>query len=550
MISWIQRTFQHHFKIIFGIILAVTVLSFIFTIGSTPGVGRADHKEVVQDFFGHNLASQQEKQKIADDAQLSAALRFATRMEADQVQFYAFQRLTALHLADQMHIPSPGPVELRDYIQSLRMFQGSDGQFDAARYESFRASVASSTTGSAQDVARVLAEDVRVSKVERLLGGPGYVLPSEVAEVIAKSDTTWTVSTATLAYATYDPGIRLSDAEVGTFFSENAFRYTVGPLVSVDSVSFSAEAYLAGVTPSDAEVRDYYDANPSRFPAPAAAKAPAAKPDDASRYAAVQAQVRTALRLELAKREATKAASDFAYGLYDGKVEAGAPLQAYLEAHKLKAVTLAPFTAEAGPAELAGSREAAQAAFELNAKRYFSEAIPTPSGAVVLIWRASMPSRQPLLAEVRAKVVADATEAEKRRRFIDLGQRISAALQHGIKDGQTFERAAAAAPGGVKLEVKSFPPFTLRSQPPDLDPTVSAVLDHLAKGAVSDMQATPDKGIFVYAADKKVPALDPSNPRVAQVWRQLSLGYAQTESVGILSGISEAEVKRMDAALK
>src|ERR1700691_1733041 len=130
MISWIQRTFQHHFKIIFGIILAVTVLSFIFTIGSTPGIGRADHREVTKDFFGHNLASQEEQTKIGEDARLSATLRYGGGIGADQIEFYALQRVAALHLADEMRIPPTGPEELKQFIQGLRYFQGSDGHFD------------------------------------------------------------------------------------------------------------------------------------------------------------------------------------------------------------------------------------------------------------------------------------------------------------------------------------------------------------------------------------------------------------------------------------
>jgi peptidyl-prolyl cis-trans isomerase D len=57
MISWIQRSFQHHFRLIFALLLIGMVVPFIFTIGSTPGIGRADHTSVTRDFFGHNLAS-------------------------------------------------------------------------------------------------------------------------------------------------------------------------------------------------------------------------------------------------------------------------------------------------------------------------------------------------------------------------------------------------------------------------------------------------------------------------------------------------------------
>src|ERR1039457_3986747 len=107
MISWIQRYFQRHFRIIFGVLLAVTIISFIFTIGSTPGIGRADRREMTRDYFGHNLASREEVQRMIEDAHLSSYLQYGSDIGADQVQNLAFQRAAALHFADEMHIPIP-----------------------------------------------------------------------------------------------------------------------------------------------------------------------------------------------------------------------------------------------------------------------------------------------------------------------------------------------------------------------------------------------------------------------------------------------------------
>src|SRR5271157_1016812 len=102
MISWIQRYFQRHFKIIFGVLLAVTIISFIFTIGSTPGIGRADRREVNRDYYGHNLASREEIQGMIGDARLSVYLQYGPNVGADQIQSFAFQRAAALHFADEM----------------------------------------------------------------------------------------------------------------------------------------------------------------------------------------------------------------------------------------------------------------------------------------------------------------------------------------------------------------------------------------------------------------------------------------------------------------
>ncbi len=72
MIYWIQRTFQNHFKAVFMVLLSVTIVSFIVTIGATPGIGRADRRVVDNNFFGHNLSSQADLERLLSDARISA----------------------------------------------------------------------------------------------------------------------------------------------------------------------------------------------------------------------------------------------------------------------------------------------------------------------------------------------------------------------------------------------------------------------------------------------------------------------------------------------
>jgi peptidyl-prolyl cis-trans isomerase D len=546
MISWIQRYFQRHFKFIFAVLLAVTIISFIFTIGSTPGIGRADRHEVIRDYYGHNLASRDDVQRMIDDAHLSAYLQYGTEVGADQVQNLAFQRAAALHFADELHIPTPDTAEVTEYIKGLPVFGGPDGRFDVSRYDAFRKGLKSNGLLSEAEIARVLAQDARTARVFQLLTGPGYVLPADVRNVIVKADTSWTISTATIDYASYDPGISPTEDEISKFFSANSFRYTVPPRVSADYIEFPATAYALQSPPTDAEVREYYDSHPDKFPKPQTAKVPLVKPDPAADFKALEPQVRAALQLEKEKRRAVTAASDFAYALYEGKVTRGAALDSFLAAHKAKAVSLVPFTHDSGPAEFGGSREIANAAFELNADRFYSEGIPSPNGAVVLIWKESLPAHEPLLADVRDKVRADLVDDMKRKRFIEFGRTLKATIERKLKAGEPFEKAAEEAGGTVKLAVNAYPPFTYRNQPHDIDQAVIGALDRLDKGGVSDMAITADKGFLVYATDKKTPPLNDSNARFAQVRTQLAISFAQGESFAVLEELVDKELKRTD----
>ena len=46
----------------------------------------------------------------------------------------------------------------------------------------------------------------------------------------------------------------------------------------------------------------------------------------------------------------------------------------------------------------------------------------TPTGAVILFWKETQPTRKPLFTEVKEKVSTDFIEGERRKRFIDLGK--------------------------------------------------------------------------------------------------------------------------------
>ncbi len=559
MISWIQRYFQHHFKTIFAVLLAVTIISFIFTIGAAPGIGRGERRVVERQFFGYNLALADDQQKLMGDATLSANLQFGPMSSADedQVKQYAMQRAASLYLADKWHIPPATPTEIKDAITKLRMFAGANGEFDANAYNTFRKNLNSSRSGLTEaDIARVIGDDVRVQKVDKLVAGPGYVLPRDVKTQLERADTTWTLATATVDYAAFKPAINATAAELTKFFEDNTFRYQIPPRVVVSDVDFPAIQFINEVKVTDAELRAFYDANPARFPKPpevkpANEKTPAIpKPaNPTADFATVRPQVEAAYKLQQAQQLALKAASDLAVAMYEAKVQDPASADAFLSTRKLQAKALAPFTEQEGPAELGHSPEIAQAAFALNKDHFMSDALPSPTGAVVLFWKETQPAHAPLYAEVQAKVRGDYIENEKRKRFVELGKAAKSQLEARLKAGDSFEKAVAAAEAssGLKLELKKIAPFSLRSRPQDVDYSVLGTLDHLNKGETSDMVITADKGVFVYAQDKKLPDVTPSNPRFEETRNQLANYSATMDAQAYIRELVDQELKRTEA---
>lgn len=560
MITWIQRYFAHHFKTIFAVLLAVTIISFIFTIGASPGIGRGDRRVIDREFFGYNLSLQEDQQRLMGDATLSAYLMVGGMggLETEQIQNYAFQRAASLHLADEWHIPASTAAEVTDHIKTLRIFAGADGNFDPKAYATYRDSLKTNPRGVTEaDIARVIADDVRAKKVQDLLAGPGYVLPGDVKLQLSRGDTSWTLATATADYTTYAPAIKPTDTELAKFFDENSFRYEIPPSVVASYIDFSSLNYLSSVTVTDAEVKAFYNANPSRFPKPPEVKPADGKPatppkvDPAADFAFARPAVESTLRLERAQKLALKAASDTAVAIYEAKLDqspAGPALDGFLAARKLALKPLAPFTRESGPAELGGPGEIASEAFKLGktANRYVSEAHAAPVGAVILVWRDLQPARKPLIAEVREKVSADYVENEKRKRFVELGKSIKSQLEARLKAGDTLDKAVATVNAGVKLEVKTLPAFTLRSRPQDIDYSVFGALERLEKGQLSDMVINADKGLFVYAIDKKAPDLTEANPQFVETRTQLAAYNSRLGGSAYLSELVEKELKKSE----
>ena len=558
MISWIQTNFQKHFRTLFAVLLAVTIISFIFTIGATPGIGRAGNRIIERSFFGYNLGNAEQAGRIGRDGQISAQLKGAYQATADQIQQHALTRIAGLALADRLHLPVPSEKEVAAYIATLPVFKDAQGNFDQATYAKFADSLKNNPQFTIADANRVLRDDTRLDQLSQLIGGPGYVLPEEVQKQLTLADSSWTVNVAEWDYAAYDPALSPTDDVLKKYFEENSFRYEIGARAKLGQVEFKASEYMSAASPGEAELRAFYQANAARFPVPEDDKAkkegkPAdlsldpAKKDAAAtdNFPKVRLQVEIAMKVQAAAKLASQAANDFTVALYERKLAANSSeLAAYLAATKHAVTALAPFQPESPPESLAYLGSHADQLTRLSKDRFFSDPLTGPDGYVVLLWQDTLPAYKPLFAEARDKVLADYKDNEKRKRFVEQGKVIRAALEAALKAGTPFEKAAA----DQKLTVKAYANFTLRQPPQDFPYAAFGTLQSLGAGQVADMVAAQDKGYFVHAAQKKLPDLTTANPRYAELRTQLMKYTSAANESAILSAMVEEELKKSGPA--
>lgn len=548
MISWIQTTFQRHFRFLFFGLLVVLIISFVFTIGA-PGIGSAEREIQARTYFDLNLSSPEDQGKLYIDANLSIALQAGFQnIPQAQMQEFALERYAALYLADQINLPGPTEVELVEFINEIRAFMGPTGEFDATSYASFRDNLKLSGQFTEADVDRVLRNDYRVREVQELLGGPGYVTGNEVNFQLARTDTTWGADVARIDYTTYAPTIEPSDDELQTYFEENAFRYDSAPQVRVSYIEFPATRYLAQIQLTEENIRAYYEANPARFPRAETATdtgTPEISVNDPDiDFLAVRDQVSAALRYEQARRFSVEAAADLTVALFDS-APAPEAIETFVASQGGTLRSADPFDRASPPAFLNTAPQLVGTAFTLSADRRVSDPLPTAAGAVVLIWEESIPSAPSLYIAVTDAVRTDYVESQKRQRFVDLGRNLSESLADQVASGKSFADAVNALDNleGATATVESHADFT-RADPPEAFPRVSlGSLEGLSSGDVSEMVLSGEEGLLTHAVSRIAPALGTTDTRYVELKDQLGQLNSATTASGIMRTLISAQLE-------
>jgi peptidyl-prolyl cis-trans isomerase D len=551
MITWIQRTFQRHTKLVFLFLLIVITIPFIFTIGAAPGIGRSGNKLLERSFFGVNLGNEEQARRVFTDGNLSANLGpvFANFAAREGAQRYALERVAGLALADELHLPAPTADQISRFVTTLRAFQNEQGQFDQKRYTGFGDSLKLGGQLTPAMVNRVLRDDTRLEQLGQIVGGPGYVMPGDIKQQLINTDSSWTVQVATLDYASFNPAIAPTDETLKKFFDENSFRYEVPVRPRFSMVEFKGAAFMPPVEPTEAEARAYYNSNPAAFPVPADADkkdpVPAVTPaaGAADSFSKVRAQVVAAMKQAASGRLASKAANDLTVALFERKLAANSPeLTAFLASTGLPVTAIPSFDPNNPPPDKPWLANYAEAIARLSKDRFFSDPLPTTDSFVVLLWNETMPAYKPLFTEARDRVAADFKDQEKRRLFIEHGRAVRAVLQAAAKTPAGFAAAAATE----KLDVKSYANFTFRQPPPDLPAPALQGLQRLEAGQVSEMSASADKGYVVYVQEKKLPELGAGNPRYAEMQKQLKLFTAGYNEHSYLGELVDRELKKTE----
>ncbi len=514
MISWLQNKLQKHLLLVF-IIFAVLIIAFIVQIGNQGPWGGKKERTAEMFFYEAPMNTEAARAQIQRDAQLSVSLSRNQRASKD----LPYERITALHIANQNLVPEPTEEELLEFIKSLPAFQNQLGEFDPQAYNMILDSLSMGSFANKNDLHRVLVDDYRIAKVYTVLRGAGFVNESEILDSLSQRLAKWSVMVAEIDLNTYTPEIEITDEMLQKHYKDFSFTYQTPERRVVDYVEIDAADFVDEIKPSEDELITYFDANSDRYQ-PAPAEDPEAEPAAPVTFEQARLAVRQDYRLEKARDVAAERAYDLVVSIHENDFSRESEgLKAAIAAMNLEVKTASSFAANETPIGTTWGRDIVNEAFQLTEGRYYSEPLQQGNKTIILFFDKAIPPTVPSFETLSKRIAADVRAEKYREARSAYALELKAKLEAAATSEETFGTVAEEA----GLSVKSYSDFSLSEPAEGLDRRTLSSLLELEAGQVSDFVRLngDNQGVYIYVVSKVVPEVDKSDPQYTQVEQSL-----------------------------
>jgi peptidyl-prolyl cis-trans isomerase D len=518
VITWLQNSTQKHNRLIFGFLLVVVGVSFVFYTGSGSQAGALGSSSAR--YLDIDLADRRATERFDDALTLSGI-----PPSSESRTYQLCLSIARKHLADQLEIPTPSETNVQERVRSFFARNGAAGP-TPQEWETF-VSRLQAELGCGRDEAlarlqRVVEDNLRWEKAARLLGGPGHASPQEVRKALEAMDTRWTVEVARLSLAKFQPVIADDLVKAQATFNAQAERYRLPGRVTVRVLTFPTPA-PQNRSVSDEEIL----AHAYNF-----AEELGIKADNVSEQA-MRRKSEITQRI-LARSSIQEEAARLSDDLLDRFPEvdrrpSNEALDRWLKDTKATAQSLPDFAVGDEPSLKNVPAAALRAASALaEATGWHTEFYPSAAGPLVVILDQRTPSRIPAFEEVKVKALADWRESERAAAFLRKSQEIAASLAKSVAGGESYATAAKAlglAVEGTLNFVAAEPPASLAG--PGV--RVETALAESGKGKVTEpIPVTGGDFVFLYASGQEVPAIDAKDTRFQTILTAVTQQQART----------------------
>jgi hypothetical protein len=527
MITWLQNATGKHNRIIFGFLLVIIVVSFVFY----GFAGRGALSSGAYMYQGVDLNSPAVRARFRD------ATFFAQMTGQRMDENGLVQRVAELSLADSLGIPAPSAVEIRRVAREMTTTPDGKNADGLNKFLEFAAKQLDTTDLEVRARFETYIKDTwRIRKAISTLAGSGHATSAQIKRILDRERTKWTVDVATFASAGFKPDIKVDDAKVKEAFTANIENYRLPPQVAVTVVTVSAAA--ADTAPvSDDEIINmgYNQAEKFKFETGKVKEQALAKRAELEKLVRADRAI-TNLAGQVSDELAEKFAIDTAKA--DSK-----ELAAWIKAKNAKVTVLPSFEVTNPPVVAKIPAEALRVAGELTEKEWRTEVYRSEEGATFVFLNKRTPDRLPTFEEAKAKAVEAWKKSQYNRLLAEEVAKVGKALQADIAAGKTFTDSAKAH----KLALTSPEAFSVYAVPAALDganENTGLLIEAAGVGKVTaPIRTATGDTVFIRPAKKDLPA-DKTGAEESRLFVQrVSQRNAYFTGIGLVQDIVPAPVQ-------
>ena len=398
MLSGIQLFLEKNRKWLFGFLLIVIIIPFVFTIGSMPGLGYGKKKHAFK-LFGHDLNDPKQVEAIVRDGALSIALQTGSEENVwmESAQGYAFHRLVLLSVVHALRLPAPSDDQLNKFIKTRPLFWDENQTFQPKLYNAYL-NKWSKRFGKTQSLRQLLVEDCLCERVKSILSESNFVLPKECETLFKQRNASYQLDYVSVKNDVALPS-ELAEDELKSFFEENKGDYRVDRKVKVALLFFDAKKHRSDLPiVSDQILKHYFEAHAKDF-----------STESEVSFESVKPEVQKRCEAEQLRGMAENCATQFVMAVYDKNIRWQSPeWEQLLAENNVRIIdTLPAYEKDALPSKKGLKKEILLSAFDLDKEHFLSDPMSVKNGYVVLALKECFDPYYPNLDDVRERVVKD-----------------------------------------------------------------------------------------------------------------------------------------------
>ena len=549
MITWLQNATGKHHRMIFGFLLVVIVVSFVFYGFAGRGALRGSGSYMYQ---GVDLNDPAVRSRFRDATFF--AQRTGQGMSNDLTQHVAL-----LSIADGLGIPSPSDLEIRRIARERTTpydFKNGDGLNKFVEFASKQLNVSDLEVRARFEA--YIKDTWRVQKAIISLVGPGHTSESQIKRRLDRERTQWTVDVATFAAAGFKPEIKVDEAKVKEAFEKavQAAKYadaealrTGKPAVTANFENYRLPAQVAitavTIAPSVADTAPVYDdeiinmgynqAEKFKFETGKVKEQALAKRAELEKLVRADRAI-TNLAGQISDELAEKFAIDTAKA--DSK-----ELAAWIKAKNAKVTVIPSFEITTPPTVAKVPAEALRVAGDLTEKEWRTEVYRPEEGATFILLNKRTADRLPTYDEAKTKAVDNWKKSQLNRLLAEEVAKVGKTLQTDIAAGKTFTDSAKSH----KLALASPAAFSIYSVPEALNgvnENTGLLIEAAGVGKLtSAIRITNGDYVFIRPAKKDLTE-DKTGAEEARLFAQrVSQRNAYFTGIGLVQDVVPAPVQ-------